>query len=66
MQIGSYLKKAMIDRDIANAKHLSELSGLTYNKVIRALNNDESSRISDIRELAKTMDLELKLVPKTN
>jgi len=64
MNLGKILKKAMVDSDINGAKQLSELSSISYNKTIRALNGDGSSRLVDIIKLADTMNLEIKFVSK--
>lgn len=64
MDLGKELKKAMVDSDINGAKHLSEVSGISYGKTIRALNGDGSSRLIDIVQLAHTLNLEIKFVSK--
>lgn len=62
MNFGKDLRKAMIDDGITGAKELSDLTGMSYNKTIRALNGDASSRISDVIMLASFLDLKLTLV----
>lgn len=64
MNLGKELKKAMVDSDINGAKQLSEASGISYGKTIRALNGDSSSRIIDVVQLAYTLNLELKFISK--
>ena len=59
MNLGNELKKAMVDSGINGAKHLSEASGISYGKTIRALNGDSSSRLVDIAQLANTLNLRL-------
>jgi len=58
------LKKAMIDNDIKGAVHLSNISGISYGKTIRAINGDSTSRLVDIVELASVMGLEIKFAKK--
>ena len=60
MDFGKELKKAMIDNGIDGAKQLSELADMSYNKVIRALNSDSSSRLVDVVKLASTLNLQIK------
>ena len=60
MDFGKVLKTAMVANDINSAKQLSELSGISYNKVNRALNSDSSSRLVDVVKLAKTLNLKIK------
>ena len=60
MDFGKELKKAMIDNGIDGAKQLSELADMSYNKVIRALNSDSSSRLVDVVKLASTLSLQIK------
>lgn len=60
MDFGKELKKAMIDNGIDGAKQLSELTDMSYNKVIRALNSDSSSRLVDVVKLAATLNLQIK------
>jgi len=62
MDFGKELKKAMIDNGIDGAKQLSEVAGLSYNKVIRALNSDTSSRLVDVAKLASTLKLKIVFV----
>ena len=62
MDFGKELKKAMIDNNIDGAKQLSELSDMSYNKVIRALNSDSSSRLVDVVKLASTLKLKIVFV----
>ena len=62
MDFGKDLKKAMIDNGIDGAKQLSELAGISYNKVIRALNSDSSSRLVDVVALASTLKLKIVFV----
>jgi DNA-binding phage protein len=64
MQLDKILKKAMIDNNIKGAKQLSEMSEISYNKTIRALNGDGSSRLVDVLKLAETMNLEIKFISK--
>lgn len=64
MKLGNELKKAMVDSGINGAKHLSEASGISYGKTIRALNGDSSSRLIDIAQLASTLNLEIKFISK--
>ncbi len=64
MNLGNELKKAMVDSGINGAKHLSEVSGISYGKTIRALNGDTSSRLIDIAQLAHTLNLEIKFINK--
>jgi len=64
MNLGKILKKAMVDNDINGAKQLSELAEISYNKTIRALNGDGSSRLVDVIKLADTMNLEIKFTLK--
>jgi len=59
MDFGKDLKKAMIDNGIDGAKQLSEVAGISYNKVIRALNSDSSSRLVDVVALASTLKLKI-------
>ena len=59
MDFGNELKKAMIDSGIDNAKELSKRAGMSYNKVIRALNSDGSSRIVDVVKLGEELGLRL-------
>lgn len=63
MCFGRELKKAMIDNGIDGAKHLSEVADMSYNKVIRALNSDSSSRLIDVVKLATTLNLQIKFEP---
>jgi hypothetical protein len=65
MNLGNELKKAMVDSGINGAKHLSEASGISYGKTIRALNGDSSSRLVDIAQLAHTLNLEIKFIVKS-
>ena len=60
MDFGKELKKAMIDNGIDGAKQLSEVAGMSYNKVIRALNSDRRSRLVDVVKLAATLNLQIK------
>ena len=60
MDFGKVLKTAMVANDINSAKQLSELSGISYNKVNRALNSDNSSRLVDVVKLANTLNLKIK------
>lgn len=62
MDFGKELKKAMIDNNIGGAKELSEIAGMSYNKVIRALNSDSSSRLVDVVKLAATVNLQIKFI----
>lgn len=62
MDFGKDLKKAMVDNGINGAKQLSELAGMSYNKVIRALNSDSSSRLVDVVKLASTLKLKIVFV----
>ena len=62
MNFGNELKKAMVDCNIKGARELSVKSGLSYGKVIRALNGDGSSRYIDIAKLADTLGLKINLV----
>lgn len=62
MDFGKDLKKAMIDNGVDGAKQLSELAGISYNKVIRALNSDSSSRLVDVVALASTLKLKIVFV----
>jgi len=64
MILGNELKKAMVDSGINGAKHLSEASGISYGKTIRALNSDGSSRLIDIVQLAHTLNLEIRFITK--
>jgi len=64
MSFKNELKKAMVDCDINGAKELSDKSGLTYNKVIRALNGDGSSRYVDILRLATVLNLKIQFMTK--
>ena len=64
MNLGNELKKAMVDSGIDGAKHLSDASGISYGKTIRALNSDGSSRLVDVVQLAHTLNLEIKFVSK--
>lgn len=64
MNLGKELKKAMIDAGIKGTKHLSEVSGISYGKTVRALNGDSSSRLIDIVQLASTLNLEIKFTIK--
>ena len=64
MSFNNELKKAMIDCDINGAKELADKSGLTYNKVIRALNGDGSSRFIDIVQLATVLNLKIQFITK--
>ncbi len=64
MSFNNELKKAMVDCDIKGAKELSEQSGLTYNKVIRALNGDGSSRYIDILQLATVLNMKIQFITK--
>ena len=57
MKFGNELKKAMVDCNIAGARQLSEQVGMSYGKVIRALNSDGSSRIGDVTTLAKHLKI---------
>lgn len=59
MDFGKELKKAMIDNGIDGAKQLSEVADMSYNKVIRALNSDSSSRLVDVVKLASTLKLKI-------
>jgi len=59
MDFGKELKKAMIDNGIDGAKQLSEVADMSYNKVIRALNGDSSSRLVDVVKLASTLKLKI-------
>lgn len=59
MDFGKELKKAMIDNGVDGAKQLSELADMSYNKVIRALNSDSSSRLVDVVKLASTLKLKI-------
>ena len=59
MDFGKELKKAMIDNGIDGAKQLSEAADMSYNKVIRALNSDSSSRLVDVVKLGRTLNLVL-------
>ena len=59
MDFGKELKKAMIDNGIKGAKQLSEVADMSYNKVIRALNSDNSSRLVDVVKLASTLKLKI-------
>ena len=62
MDFGKELKKAMIDNGIDGAKQLAEVSEMSYNKVIRALNSDSSSRLVDVVKLASTLKLKIVFV----
>lgn len=62
MDFGKELKKAMIDNNIGGAKELSDVAGMSYNKVIRALNSDSSSRLVDVVKLAATLNLQIKFI----
>lgn len=62
MNFGKELKKAMIDNNIGGAKELSEVADMSYNKVIRALNSDSSSRLVDVVKLAATLNLQIKFI----
>ena len=62
MNFGNELKKAMVDCNIKGARELSDKSGLSYGKVIRALNGDGSSRYVDIVKLAATLNLYIGLI----
>jgi hypothetical protein len=62
MDLGKELKIAMIDTGIKGAKALSEASGVSYGKTIRALNGDSSSRLVDVVKLAHTMNLEVHFI----
>lgn len=64
MNLGKELKKAMVDTGINGAKHLSEVSGISYGKTIRALNGDSSSRLIDVVQLASTLNMEIKFSAK--
>jgi len=64
MSFKNELKKAMIDCDIKGARELADKSGLTYNKVIRALNGDGSSRYVDILQIASVLDLKIKFIKR--
>ena len=59
MEYGKELKKAMIDNGIDGAKSLSDISGVSYNKTIRAINGDPSCRLTDVAKLAETLKLKL-------
>ena len=65
MDFGSELKKAMIDNKIDGAKNLSLKSDMSYNKVIRALKGDTSSRMCDVIKLGKFLGIELVFVTIT-
>ena len=60
MEFGRELKKAMIDNGVDGAKQLSEQADMSYNKVIRALNSDSSSRLVDVVKLAATLNLRMR------
>ncbi|URC15415.1 hypothetical protein JLT2_47 [Paraglaciecola Antarctic JLT virus 2] len=62
MNFGNELKKAMVDCNIKGARELSVKSGLSYGKVIRALNGDGSSRYVDIVKLAGVLKLKIGFV----
>jgi len=64
MNFGNELKKAMVDCNIKGARELSIKSGLSYGKVIRALNGDGSSRYWDVATLADTVGLRIVLFKK--
>ena len=51
------IKKAMVDRDIKGARKLHEISGLSYNKVIRILKGDDSCRQCDIDFIASVVGI---------
>jgi len=62
MNLGKELKKAMVDKGVDGAKALSDASGISYGKTIRALNGDRSSRLIDVVQLAHTLDLEVHFI----
>jgi DNA-binding phage protein len=64
MEFGKELKKAMIDNGIGGAKQLAEIADMSYNKVIRALNSDSSSRLVDVVKLGDELGLKLKFTSK--
>ena len=64
MDFGKELKKAMIDNEVGGAKQLAEAAGMSYNKVIRALNSDSSSKIIDVVRLGDELGLKLKFITK--
>tara|TARA_R110001606_G_scaffold389076_1_gene554856 strand:- start:432 stop:626 length:195 start_codon:yes stop_codon:yes gene_type:complete len=64
MDFGIELKKAMLDNGIDGAKQLSEEADMSYNKVIRALNSDSSSRLVDVVKLATILKLKLVFIPE--
>ena len=61
MDFGNELKKAMIDNDINGAKELAAKADMSYNKVIRALNSDGSSRYRDVIELCHVLGLNISI-----
>lgn len=62
MNLGKELKKAMVDKGVSGAKQLSELSGISYGKTIRALNGDNSSRLVDVVTIANCLGVSLKFI----
>ena len=63
MKISVLLKTAMMNREVKNAVELSELSGVTYGVVIRAL-NDENVGVLSIVSMLDCMGYKLKAVDK--
>ncbi len=65
MKISVILKTAMANKGIKNATELSNLTGVTYGTVARAI-NDENVGVVVINELLDFMGYQLKAEVKTN
>lgn len=65
MELSKIFGKAMIDKDVKGYKQLSELSGVSYEKTIRIMKDAPSAKIVDVIAVAKSLDLNIKLVAKT-
>ena len=62
MEYGKELKKAMVEQDIAGAKALSIVSGVSYGITLRLLASDKSVRLKDLISTMTALGCNIELI----